>query len=178
MPGSLGNEMIDAQTFTSWGIDYLKYDNCYNTGVPAIDRYAAMGNAINSTDREMFYAVCNWGNENVTAWGPLIANSWRTTVDIVLNQDYENAWFNMRSNLLKNQDAAGNAGPGGWNDPDMLLLGANEALSHVEEKTHFALWVFAKAPLILSANVSTFGLANETNTTADILANADLIKIS
>lgn len=81
-PGSLGFEEQDAQQYAKWGIDYLKYDNCYNGGVPAKERYTAMGQALNDTGHQLFYSICNWGNEGVTEWGPTIANSWRTTVDI------------------------------------------------------------------------------------------------
>lgn len=58
--------MQDAQKYSEWGVDYLKYDNCYNEGVAAIDRYTAMSQALNSTGRPIFFSICNWGNENVT----------------------------------------------------------------------------------------------------------------
>jgi alpha-galactosidase len=81
-PGSLGYEGQDALLYAEWGIDYVKYDNCYNEGVSAKERYKTMGEAINATGHQMFYAICNWGNDGVTEWAPEIANSWRTTVDI------------------------------------------------------------------------------------------------
>jgi len=80
--GSLGYEVIDANDFASWGVDYLKYDNCHIDGTPAFERYEKMGNALKDTGREIFYSLCNWGNENVAEWGSTIANSWRTTIDI------------------------------------------------------------------------------------------------
>ena len=61
--GSLGNEDIDAETWASWGVDYLKYDNCFNQNVPAIVRYPAMRDALNKTGRPIFYSICNWGME-------------------------------------------------------------------------------------------------------------------
>lgn len=78
-PGSLGFETQDAGNYTMWGVDYLKYDNCYNAGVPAFDRYSAMGNALKKTGRQIFYSLCNWGNEDVATWGKTVAHSWRTT---------------------------------------------------------------------------------------------------
>jgi len=116
-PGSLGYETQDAQSYAEWGVDYVKYDNCYNTGIPAWNRYADMRLALNSTGRDIFYSICNWGNENVTEWGHLRSNSWRTTWDI------QNTWQSMKGNFLQNQLNAKNAHPGGWNDPDMLIIG-------------------------------------------------------
>ena len=91
-PGGLGYEDMDAMDYASWGVDYLKYDNCYNTGVPAFDRYHAMAAALSKTGREIFYSICNWGNESVTEWGPLISNSWRTTQDIEIYYTQSNQW--------------------------------------------------------------------------------------
>jgi alpha-galactosidase len=80
--GSLGHEAQDAATYASWGIDYLKYDNCYNdgnSGTPQISatRYKAMGNALNATGRPMLYSMCNWGEDYPWAWAQTVANSWR-----------------------------------------------------------------------------------------------------
>ena len=62
-PGSLGHEVSDANQFASWGVDYLKYDNCDNTGLPALQRYPPMRDALNQTNRPIFYSICNWGQE-------------------------------------------------------------------------------------------------------------------
>ena len=77
--GSLGYETQDAQAYANWGVDYLKYDNCFNEGKPAVDRYTTMSNALLNTGRDIYYSVCNWGNEDTTSWAPGISNSWRTT---------------------------------------------------------------------------------------------------
>ena len=89
-PGSLDYEVKDANDYASWGVDYLKYDNCYNKGVPAFDRYNAMYEALQATGRDIFYSICNWGNENIAEWGNQIANSWRTTQDIEIYFTTEN----------------------------------------------------------------------------------------
>jgi alpha-galactosidase len=81
-PGSLGYEDKDAATFAGWGVDYLKYDNCYQTGESSLSRYTAMSAAINASGRDIYYSLCNWGNENVASWAGTVANSWRTTQDI------------------------------------------------------------------------------------------------
>ena len=82
--GSHGFETQDASDYAAWGVDYLKYDNCFNTGIPAWERYATMALALNATNRPIYYSLCNWGNEDVTNWGFKIANSWRTTQDITV----------------------------------------------------------------------------------------------
>lgn len=80
--GSLHYEDIDAQDWADWGVDYLKYDNCFNEKVPAIERYPKMRDALLRTGRPIFYSVCNWGFEETWKWGPETGNSWRTTMDI------------------------------------------------------------------------------------------------
>lgn len=77
--GSLGYEQMDANDYASWGVDYLKYDNCFNDGVPALERYPKMRDALNATGREIFYSVCSWGEEHIPDWGKSVGNSWRTT---------------------------------------------------------------------------------------------------
>ena len=77
--GSLDHEVADAQDWASWGVDYLKYDNCYNMSVPGTERYAAMRDALAATGRPIFYSLCNWGEEESWRWARDIGNSWRTT---------------------------------------------------------------------------------------------------
>ena len=117
--GSLGNEDIDAQTWASWGVDYLKYDNCFNHNVPAIVRYPAMRDALNKTGRPIFYSICNWGMEDTVEWGPETGNSWRTT------QDIKAIWPSIEYNFRWNSARPDIARPGAWNDPDMLEVGNN-----------------------------------------------------
>jgi alpha-galactosidase len=85
--GSLGYETVDANTFAGWGVDYLKYDNCFNMGQAGNQmiseaRYAVMSNALNATGRPILYSLCNWGEDYPWNWGPTIANSWRISGDI------------------------------------------------------------------------------------------------
>ena len=91
-PGSLGYEMKDAMNYSQWGVDYLKYDNCYNMGISAKIRYTDMANALKSTGRDVFYSICNWGNEQIASWGKTIAHSWRTTQDIEVYASSQNQW--------------------------------------------------------------------------------------
>jgi alpha-galactosidase len=102
LPGSLGFEEQDAKSFSEWGVDYLKYDNCNNMGVPAFERYHKMAIALRMTGSNIFYSICNWGNEQVTKWGKNIAHSWRTTQDIEIYHTSQNQWQQLKSNFLVN----------------------------------------------------------------------------
>lgn len=86
-PGSLGHEQADANSYAKWGVDYLKYDNCNNRGIPPEKRYPVMRDALNKTGRPIFYSLCEGGRDNVSVWGPKVGNSWRTTHDIRDNWD-------------------------------------------------------------------------------------------
>ena len=97
LPGSLGNEEADAQTFADWGVDFLKYDNCYNQGIPSIHRYPAMQGALNQTGRPIFFSMCQWGAEDSWQWAPAVGNAWRTTGDIRPN------WRSIRYNFWQSK---------------------------------------------------------------------------
>ena len=84
-PGSLGYEQIDAKTYASWGVDYLKYDNCYTDGSKPEVRYPPMRDALNTSWRTIFYSMCEWGVDDPAKWAKDVGNSWRTTV----NQIYQ-----------------------------------------------------------------------------------------
>merc|ERR1712060_818920 len=164
--GSLYHEEIDAQDFASWGVDYLKYDNCYNNSVPGTVRYPAMRDALAATGRPIFFSMCNWGEEDSWRWAPDVGNSWRTT------QDIWDDWSSVEYNFLESQKHFERAGPGGWNDPDMLEVG-NGGLTIEEEKSHFAMWALAKAPLIIGCDITT-----ARKESLDILMNTDLIAVN
>lgn len=140
--------MIDAADWASWGVDYLKYDNCFNNNVPALTRYPAMREALAAQDRPIFYSICNWGEEGTWHWGPEVGNSFRTTEDIF------DGWASIEFNFKTSQEHFEISRPGAWNDPDMLEIG-NGGLTVDEEKTHFALWALAKAPLIIGCDLTT-----------------------
>lgn len=94
--GSLGHEAVDAQTFANWGVDYLKYDNCYNQGQAGTQylsrsRYNVMSEALNATGRPILYSLCNWGEDYPGNWGSVIANSWRISGDIYDSFDQPDA---------------------------------------------------------------------------------------
>ncbi|KAJ0094647.1 hypothetical protein Patl1_14940 [Pistacia atlantica] len=166
MPGSLGYEEQDANTFASWGIDYLKYDNCHNNGVSPQERYSKMGKALLNTGRPIFYSLCEWGQEDPATWAPNIGNSWRTTGDI------KDTWDSMKSRADQNDQWASYAGPGGWNDPDMLEVG-NGGMSTEEYRSHFSIWTLAKAPLILGCDIRSMD-----KDTLELITNKEVISVN
>jgi alpha-galactosidase len=163
-PGSLGHETQDAKQFAAWGVDYLKYDNCNNTGVPAQTRYTAMRNALAATGRPILFSLCSWGQESVWTWGAGVGNSWRTTGDISAS------FSSMLSIFHSNVVLAPYAGPGHWNDPDMLEVG--NGMSATEDQSEFSLWAEMAAPLISGTN-----LVNASSTTLGILGNKNVIAV-
>ncbi|KAK8687400.1 hypothetical protein V6N13_086222 [Hibiscus sabdariffa] len=166
MPGSLDHEEKDAETFASWGVDYLKYDNCQNNGIDPEDRYKKMSNALLRTERPIFFSICEWGKEKVATWANDMANSWRTSGDIRDN------WDSMILRADRNDVWASYAGPGGWNDPDMLEVG-NGGMTLEEYRSHFNIWALAKAPLMIGCSIP-----HMSNNTYEILSNEEVIAVN
>ncbi|XP_050234810.1 alpha-galactosidase 1-like [Mercurialis annua] len=166
MPGSLGHEEQDAATFASWGIDYLKYDNCYNDDTKPTIRYKVMSDALKKTGRSIFFSLCEWGDMSPALWGRDIGNSWRTTDDI------SDSWDSMLKIADMNQVFASYAKPGGWNDPDMLEVG-NGRMKYEEYVVHFSIWAVSKAPLLLGCDIRSM-----TDETMQIISNQEVIAIN
>jgi len=165
-PGSLGFEKNDADSYASWGVDYLKYDNCNNNGIPPQTRYPVMRDALTATKRPIFYSMCEWGVDNPATWAPPVGNSWRTTGDISDN------WASMTSRIDQNNEWWSYAAPGGWNDPDMLEVG-NGGMTTTEYTSHFSLWALAKAPLLIGCDITKMSAD-----TLNILTNAEVIAVN
>jgi len=162
---SLGHEQQDADLYASWGVDYLKYDLCSfrdnmdkaQTANPANlglsnrmmrKAYVTMREALDRTGRPIVYSLCQYGWDNVWAWGPSVGgNLWRTTGDISDSYDRMSLIGFSQAGLAKY------AGPGHWNDPDMLEVG-NGKMTADEYRTHMSLWVLLAAPLIAGNDLS------------------------
>ncbi|XP_057759652.1 alpha-galactosidase-like [Arachis stenosperma] len=166
MPGSLGHEEQDAKTFASWGVDYLKYDNCNNNYISPKERYPRMSKALLNSGRSIFFSLCEWGLEDPATWAPGVGNSWRTTGDIKDN------WDSMTSLADQNDKWASYAGPGGWNDPDMLEIG-NGGMTTEEYRAHFSIWALAKAPLLIGCDIRALD-----KTTKELLSNSEVIAVN
>lgn len=163
-PGGLYFETKDAEVYASWEIDYLKYDNCFAEVQGAVQwRYQRMHDALNATGRPIFFSMCEWGVEDPALWARPIGNSWRTTADI------EATWGDILRCLDRNDEWHAQAGPGGFNDPDMLEVG-NGALTVAEQRAHFTLWCLIKSPLLLGNDLRAV-----TQETLDIITNEEVI---
>ena len=179
--GSLGHEEQDAKMYAEWGIDYLKYDLCSFIGdvmekqAPndhaaqmrlMIDAFAKMDKALKATGRPIVYSLCQYGWDSVWEWGPSVgANLWRTTGDITPD------WDRMYVILSQQEGLEKYAGPGHWNDPDMLEVG-NGKLGYGENRTHFSMWAMLAAPLLAGND-----LPNMKPEIKAILTNRDVIAI-
>jgi alpha-galactosidase len=167
-PGGLGHEKEDAATFASWGVDYLKYDNCNNQKVDARQRYSAMAKALRASGRPIFYSVCEWGENKPWLWAgkpPVDAGSWRTTGDI--RDEYASMLKIFKQNVVLDRYAS----PGHWNDPDMLEVG-NGGMTDTEYRSHFSLWSIMAAPLLIGTDLRTI-----KPDALQILLNKDVIAV-
>ncbi|MES2162648.1 MAG: glycoside hydrolase family 27 protein [Pseudomonadota bacterium] len=175
-PGSRGHEYQDAITYASWGIDYVKYDWCDSKGLSAVGAYTTMRDAIRSAGRPMMFSMCEWGESKPWDWAADVGHSWRTTGDIYPCWDCEfnhGSWsqFGVLKILDKQAGLRKFAGPGHWNDMDMLEVG--NGMSEDEDRAHFAIWAMLASPLIMGNDLRSMPEA-----TRRILTNKDVIAIS
>lgn len=176
--GSYGHEDQDASTYAAWGIDYLKYDLCSfrdimkTAGSAAaaskmmMDAYAKMRDALRKTGRPIVYSFCQYGDDAVWRWGPEAGgNLWRTTGDI------NDTYTRMADIGFGQAGLAKFAGPGHWNDPDMLEVG-NGGMKPEEYRTHMTLWAILAAPLLAGNDLSAMNPE-----TVALLTNREVLAI-
>ena len=181
--GSLGHEAQDAKLYAEWGVDYLKYDLCSfqdnmhhaekeHPNDPSaaknlmISAYKKMGDALKATKRPIVYSLCQYGVDQPWKWGPGVgANMWRTTDDI------DDTYGRMIAIGFSQAGLSKYAGPGHWNDPDMLEIG-NGKMTEDEYKTHMSLWVLLAAPLLAGNDLTKMSPADK-----GILMNKEAIAI-
>jgi alpha-galactosidase len=170
-PASFGYEEEDAATFAAWGVDFLKYDFCYKPmGVAGRDLYVRMGQALRQSGREILFSMCEWGLMEPWHWGASAAGAqmWRTTGDI------EDSWESMVKIGFEQQKTLEKfAGPGHWNDPDMLIVGmhgkgnvAKGGCTDEEYRLHFSLWSMLASPLMIGCDVRNMSEATRAILTA------------
>jgi len=173
-PGSIGHEYQDAQQYADWGVDYLKEDWC-NTlpGQNSEASYTLMRNALAATGRPIVFSICEWGSTKPWLWAGPIGNLWRATGDIQDCWTCKKAWGgNGVSEIIDQMNGLeGFAGPGHWNDPDMLEVG-NGGMTTDEYRTHFSMWALFSAPLLAGNDIS-----NMSADTRAILLNKEVIAI-
>ncbi len=178
-PGSQGHEYQDALQYSRWGVDYLKYDWC-NTGTRnAEEAYSTMSNALIATGRPIVFSMCEWGTAKPWLWGRGIGNLWRTTGDIGDKWSAKLKWpdggccqYGMLEIVDMQVGLEAFAGPGHWNDPDMLEVG-NGGMTTAEYRAHFSLWAMLAAPLIAGNDVRSM-----TPEIKAILMNSEVIAVN
>jgi alpha-galactosidase len=174
-PASRGHEYQDALTYAQWGVDYLKYDWCGGEDLKAQGAYTTMLDALYAAGRPVVFSMCEWGDNKPWLWAKDIGHSWRTTTDITPCFDCDvdhKTWhqWGVLQILDAQKPLRKYAGPGHWNDPDMLEVGNGMSVS--EDRAHFSMWCMLAAPLI-SGN----DLRNMPRETLEILANKEVIAV-
>jgi alpha-galactosidase len=171
-PGSRGHEFQDALQYAAWGVDYLKYDWCNTDTENAQAAYTTMRDALKASGRPIVFSMCEWGTSKPWLWAKDVGNLWRTTGDIYdcwdCKKEYSTGWLK----ILDLQDGLESfAGPGHWNDPDMLEVG-NGGMSPTEYRSHFSFWCLLAAPLIAGND-----LKNMPPEIKEILTNKEVIEV-
>ncbi len=172
-PGSKGHELQDAKTYASWGVDYLKYDWCFADGLDQRDAYQKMSQALRASGRAIVFSICEWGSSRPWSWAPGVGQLWRATGDIQDCWDCSKSWGGMGVSHIVDlmADLYPYAGPGHWNDPDMLEVG-NGGLTLAENRAHFSLWCLFAAPLMAGNDLKAM-----TPEIREILTNAEAIAV-
>ena len=180
-PGSLGHEYQDARTYASWGVDYLKYDWCNTPMQSTRKSYALMRDALREAGRPILFSICEWGNSQPWRWAARMGQSWRSTGDIGPVFDHVPYEFDANGIRLwtplgvmdiidQNAPLREFAGPGHWNDADMLEVG--NGMSFIEDRAHFSMWCMMASPLMLGND-----LRSMSEQTKSIILNKDVIAI-
>ena len=175
-PGSKGFELKDAETYATWGVDYLKYDWCFTEGQDAQHSYKLMRDALYKAGRPIVFSMCEWGENKPWEWAKDVSHLWRTTLDIDMKGRFDgDIWGNLIgwSDLVDMQVGLEKyAGPGHWNDPDMLAVG-NKEMPENEARAHFSMWCMLSAPLMAGND-----LRNMDYNTQEILTKKELIAVN
>jgi alpha-galactosidase len=164
-PGSAGFHDIDAAAYAEWGIDYIKVDWCNADDLDAPTEYAKFRDALRRTGRPIVLSICEWGQNDPWTWARGVGQLWRTTSDI------GDDWESVVQIIGANSHHYAAAGPGGWNDPDMLEVG-NGGMTGDEYRAHFSLWAIMAAPLMAGNDLRAM-----TDETKSILLNREVIEI-
>lgn len=173
--GSFGHEYQDALQYAKWGIDYLKYDWCESEDINPVGAYNLMRDALRAAGRPVYFSMCEWGHSKPWEWASETGHSWRTTGDIYNCFDCVDehpGWkaFGVLQILDMQNGLRKYAGPGHWNDPDMLEVGNGQTVS--EDRAHFSMWCMLAAPLILGNDIR-----NMNQDTKEIIMNQEVIAL-
>jgi len=174
-PGTRGYEYQDARFYASQDVDYLKFDWCYTDGINAKEAYTTMSKALHAAGRPIVFSLCEWGSNKAWEWADSVGHLWRTTGDIYACYDGTHKIDNWTANCAlhimdMNAGLRKYAGPGHWNDPDMLEVG--NGMTAAEDRTHFSIWCMMAAPLIAGNDLRKMNAETKT-----ILTNKEAIAI-
>lgn len=173
-PGSRGYQFQDARQYAAWGVDYLKYDWCSNEGQNARAAYQTMSDAIKLSGRPIVFSICEWGENQPWKWGKGIGHMWRVTPDIRDCYQCKFDWGGV--GVLDIIDIMADlypyAGPGHWNDAEMLEIG-NGGMTRDEYMTHFSMWCMLATPLMAGND-----LRKMDTETKEILTNKEVIAVN
>jgi len=171
-PGSQAHEYQDALTYARWGADYLKYDWCETGTRNPQEAYRTMADALAASGRPILLSICEWGTAQPWLWAHGVGSLWRTTGDIIDKWDGKHDYsLGVVAIADLNEPLWPFAGPGHWNDADMLEVG-NGGLSDTEYRSHFSLWAMMASPLIAGNDVASMDAA-----TRAILLNREVIAV-
>ncbi len=164
-PGLKGHEVADMKMFASWDLDYIKVDWCNTNGQQQRTAYPIVHDAIEKCGRPIVFSLCEWGGSRPWEWAKPVGNLWRTTGDIQAN------WGSVMGILDQQVGLEYYAGPGGWNDPDMMEVGVGR-LTLDENRAHFSLWCILSAPLLTGTD-----LRKAKPEITEILTNKEVIAV-
>ncbi|KRX02247.1 Glycoside hydrolase, superfamily [Pseudocohnilembus persalinus] len=185
--GSLGYELIDAQTFANWGVDYLEYTNCNNQGIKSEQLYQAMSQALNSTNKGIYYTAVVDNQyflyiffqnnfyiykmnfiirEQVEEWQPQCTNSWNN------QPQFQGDWTKLQELIEQSANTYEYAQNGAWNFPGKLYIDGG-ILSNKQQQLQFAFWALLKSPLILNNNIMKLSLNGKK-----IITNSEVIAVN
>jgi alpha-galactosidase len=172
-PGGRGYEFQDARQYAAWGVDYLKYDWCNHSTQDSRASYSIMRDALKKSGRPIVFSLCEWGSTKPWLWAGDVGNLWRSTGDISDKWDTGEKQDGLGVvQILDLQDGLQSyAGPGHWNDPDMLEVG-NGGMSLTEYRAHFSMWCLLAAPLLAGNDIRSMSADIH-----DILTNKEVIAI-
>jgi alpha-galactosidase len=169
MPGTKGREFEDMRAFAEWRADYIKIDWCNTEGQDIVQTYAELGKAQRAAGRPVVHSLCSWGDGYPWVWAGAIGHMWRTTSDIC--GPGEPDWTRAMRIAFANEKLAGFAGPGRWNDPDMMIVGM-PGLGEARNRSLFSLWCMMASPLIAGNDLRAMD-----KSTIDILTNLEAIAV-
>ncbi len=169
MPGTKGHEYEDMRAFADWRADYIKIDWCNTAGQDIVKSYSLLGEAQRAAGRPVVHSLCSWGEGYPWRWAFMIGHMWRTTADVCAPGQAD--WSRACRIAFANEKLAAFAGPGRWNDPDMMIVGM-PGLSKAQNRSLFSLWCMMAAPLIAGND-----LRDMAKPTVDILTNLEAIAI-